>query len=80
MLPAGSCRRIGGIPNRCPYTRDMCIQCMAGAMTAGAAATGLRAWLVVRFGPLLTPRRKRVLTAVLLGLGVLVCGVFVPAP
>jgi hypothetical protein len=24
---------------------DMCMQCAMGAMTAGAAATGMRAWL-----------------------------------
>jgi hypothetical protein len=58
----------------------MCMQCMAGAMSAGAAATGLRAWAVVRFGHLLTPGRRRVLTGVLLSAGVVACGVFVPTP
>ena len=26
----------------------MCMQCMAGAMVAGAGATGVRAWLIAR--------------------------------
>jgi hypothetical protein len=58
----------------------MCMQCVAGAMTAGAAATGSRAWIAVRFGHLLTPRRKRALTGVLIAAGVLAAGVVGPTP
>jgi hypothetical protein len=47
------------------------MQCVAGAMTVGAGATGARAWLVARFGHLMTPERKRALTAVLMTAGVL---------
>jgi hypothetical protein len=58
----------------------MCMQCVAGAMTAGAAATGSRAWIAVRFAHLLTPRRKRALTGVLIAAGVLAAGVVGPTP
>lgn len=40
----------------------MCMQCMAGVMATGAAATGLRGWIVARWSTLLTPRRRRALT------------------
>jgi hypothetical protein len=49
-------------------------------MTAGAAATGSRAWIAVRFAHLLTPRRKRALTGVLIAAGVLAAGVVGPTP
>lgn len=58
----------------------MCVQCMAGAMTAGAAATGVRAWVVARAGHLLTPRRKKVLTGFLLVAGMLSAGLIGPTP
>jgi hypothetical protein len=58
----------------------MCVQCIAGAMTAGAAATGSRVWLVSRAGAWLTPRRKRALTGVLVVGGVLAAGVVGPTP
>jgi hypothetical protein len=58
----------------------MCVQCWAGAMTAGAAATGTRAWLAARFPNLLTPRRKKALTGVLLAAGVLAAGAIGPTP
>jgi len=58
----------------------MCIQCMAGAMVAGAAVTGSRWWIVVRFRDALTPRRRRALTAVLLTAGVLSAGLIGPTP
>jgi hypothetical protein len=58
----------------------MCMQCWAGAMTAGVAATGTRAWLAARFPRLLTPRRKKVLTGVLIGAGVLAAGAIGPTP
>ena len=44
----------------------MCVQCMAGAMTAGAGATGARAWLAARGFAWLTPRRLKAATATLL--------------
>jgi hypothetical protein len=52
----------------------MCMQCMAGAMTAAAGASGTRSWIVARFGHLLTPRRKRVLSIALIVAGVVVQG------
>ena len=58
----------------------MCVQCIAGAMTAGAAATGVRAWLAVHAGAWLTPGRKRALTGVLIAAGVLGSGVVGPTP
>lgn len=58
----------------------MCMQCMAGAMAAGASATGIRAWLVVRFGHLMTPARKRAVTGTLLAAGVLAAGMIGPTP
>lgn len=57
----------------------MCVQCMIGAMTAGAAATGLRGWLVARAPRWLTPTRKRLLTGALLALGVLAAGLIGPS-
>jgi hypothetical protein len=44
----------------------MCIQCMMGAMTATASATGVRAWLAQRNWRWLTPRRLRFATVALL--------------
>ena len=58
----------------------MCAQCFAGAAAAGATATGLRAWLAVRFGHLMSPRRKRVMTAMLVSAGVLAGGIVGPSP
>jgi len=58
----------------------MCMQCIAGAMTAGAAATGTRAWLAAHAGPWLTPRRKRAITGALIAAGVLAAGIVGPAP
>jgi hypothetical protein len=58
----------------------MCVQCIAGAMTAGAAATGVRAWLAAHAGSWLTPGRKRAMTAVLIAAGVLGAGVVGPTP
>jgi hypothetical protein len=51
-----------------------------GAVTAGAAATGARAWLGVRFGHLLTPRRRKALTVTLISAGVLSAGLVGPTP
>jgi hypothetical protein len=57
----------------------MCVQCMAGAMTAAAGATGARTWLVLRFGHLMTPRRKKALSAGLIVAGVIASGLIGPA-
>ena len=55
------------------------MNCMMGAMSAGATATGLRAWLVARQPRWLTPSRQRRLTFMLLALGVLAAGVIGPS-
>jgi hypothetical protein len=49
-------------------------------MAAGAAATGIRAWLAAHAGRWLTPRRKRAITGALIVAGVLAAGVVGPAP
>ncbi len=53
----------------------MCMQCVAGAMTAGAAATGTRAWIVSHAGAWLTPRRQTLLTRSLIATGIVAAGV-----
>jgi hypothetical protein len=58
----------------------MCMQCVAGAMAAGAAVTGSRWWLVARFRKALTPARKKALSAVLIASGVLAAGLIGPTP
>ena len=58
----------------------MCMQCMMGAMSAGAAATGLRAWLVARAPKWTTPTRRRRVTAALLAAGILAAGAIGPSP
>lgn len=57
----------------------MCMQCVAGAMSAGAAATGVRAWLVARSPAWLTPSRRRHLTRALLVAGVLAAALVGPS-
>ena len=57
----------------------MCMQCMAGAMTAAAGASGSRTWIVARFGHLLTPRRKQALSIALIVAGVVVSGLVGPS-
>jgi hypothetical protein len=57
----------------------MCMQCAAGAMTAGAAATGLRAWVVCHAGAWLTPRRKMMLSRALVASAVLAAGLIGPS-
>ncbi|HEX6390889.1 MAG TPA: hypothetical protein VFZ89_15620 [Solirubrobacteraceae bacterium] len=47
------------------------MQCMAGAMTAGAGATGARAYLAHKRYTWLTARRMRALTLTLLGVALL---------
>lgn len=44
----------------------MCVQCMMGAMSAGAAASGTRSWLGTRRWHWLTPLRLRRITITLL--------------
>ena len=48
-------------------------------MTAGAAATGARAWIFSRAGAWLTPRRKVLLTRALLAAAVLAAGLIGPS-
>jgi hypothetical protein len=43
------------------------MQCMMGAMTAGAGATGIRAWLRIRSPKWLTARRMKAVTGTLIG-------------
>jgi hypothetical protein len=62
------------------YAVSMCMQCMMGAMSAGAGASGLRAWLFARAPAWLTPARRRVATRVLLVAGVLAASVVGPTP
>ena len=50
------------------------MQCMASAMTAGAAVTGMRAWVAAHRPPWLSAGRLRAFTAVILALGVLASG------
>ena len=50
---------------------DMCIQCAMGAMAAGAAACGTRAWLAAWKPAWLTPARLGRITVALLGAGLL---------
>ena len=47
----------------------MCMQCMATAMTAGAATTGMRAWLATRSPSWMTPQRLKRGTAAILAAG-----------
>ena len=51
---------------RCHTANAVCMQCMMGAMGAGAGATGTRAWLAHRGFRWLTPRRLRAITFALL--------------
>jgi len=54
----------------------MCMQCVTGAsVAAGAAATGLRAWLNVHRPVWATAGRMKAFTAAVLTLGVLAAGV-----
>jgi len=47
---------------------------MATAMTVGAAATGLRAWIGAHQPPWMTPRRLKLTTAAVLVAAVLAAG------
>jgi hypothetical protein len=48
-------------------------------MTAAAGATGARTWLSMRYGHLMTPRRKKAMSATLIVAGVVVSGLIGPA-
>lgn len=50
------------------------MQCMASAMTAGAAATGMRAFVASHKPPWMTARRLKLTTCALLAIGVLASG------
>jgi len=50
------------------------MQCMATAMTAGAAATGMRAWIATHKPRWMTPKRLKITTAAILTVGVLAAG------
>jgi len=50
------------------------MQCTASAMTAGAAATGMRAWIATHSPSWMTPRRLKLTTAAILAAGVLASG------
>lgn len=49
----------------------MCMQCMAGAMTATAGAAGIRAWLATRAFAWLTAKRLKAITLLLVGVALL---------
>jgi hypothetical protein len=53
----------------------MCMQCMATAMTVGAGATGVRAWLATHQPSWMTPLRLKRMTAAILCAAVLAAGV-----
>jgi hypothetical protein len=55
----------------------MCMQCMAGAMTATAGATGIRAWLATRTYGWLTPRRLKAITIGLIAVALIASTVLV---
>ena len=50
------------------------MQCMATAMTTGAVATGMRAWIATHSPSWMTPRRLKLTTAAILAAGVLASG------
>lgn len=55
----------------------MCMQCMAGAMTATAGATGIRAWLATRAYAWLTPKRLKAITVALVAIALIASTVLV---
>lgn len=57
----------------------MCAQCMVGAMTATAAATGVRAWVATRVWARLNPRWLKAITLILLAAGFVASATFLSA-
>jgi len=55
----------------------MCMQCMAGAMTATAGAAGIRAWLATRAFRWLTPKRMKAITIGLIAVALLASTVLI---
>jgi hypothetical protein len=53
----------------------MCAQCMMGAATAAAGATGMRAWLAARGFSWLTPARMRAITIALIAIALVAASV-----
>jgi hypothetical protein len=45
----------------------VCVHCMIGAMSTGAAATGARSYIAAKHFSWVTPRRMKMITATLLG-------------
>jgi hypothetical protein len=64
----------------CRNLQSVCAPCFMGAAAAATAATGSRLWLVARLRAHLTPRRKNVLSGVLIAGGVLASGLVGPTP
>src|SRR2546423_13926950 len=62
MVPAGTSRS----SPRCHTAYAVCMQCLIGAMGAGAGATGTRAWVAHRGFRWMTPGRLRAITVALL--------------
>lgn len=58
----------------------MCVQCAAGAMAAGASATGMRAWIATRSAGWLTPPRRHRITAALIVCGLIASATLGPSP
>jgi hypothetical protein len=54
---------------------EMCMQCAAAATAAVGTASGLRAWIRIKAGDWLTPKRMRLITVSLLSLAVIGSGV-----
>lgn len=52
----------------------MCMQCMAGAMSAVGSASGVRAWLGHRFGARISPVAMRRITVALFAAALLASG------
>jgi hypothetical protein len=55
----------------------MCMQCMATAVTSGAAVSGIRSWLANRGFSWLTPARLKRATIVLIAAGLIASSLFV---
>lgn len=58
----------------CAILPWVCAQCMATAVSAGAAATGVRAWLATRGYAWLTPTRLRRATGAIILVAVAAAG------